>query len=280
MTDKSPILSIITSVLNADDHIEELLKSVKSQQAFNQFEWIVIDGGSRDKTVSILNNNQELIDHLIIEKDNGIYEAWNKGLRYVSGEWILFVGADDRFLNSDSVKKLIEYLQTLSSEVAWITSPVLQFYPNGKTILVGSEWKRSRRRFFSYMNIPHQGVVQRKSLFDEIGLFNENFRIAGDYDWLLRTLKNGYEPHYYNEPTILMSGSGISASPMNSIQSLLEMRASRVALNLKENQLFAWHWSYIKARFKFWIQSMFGDNLSLKLIDLFRVLTFRPTIYS
>lgn len=99
-------ISIITVTYNAEKSLPDTLKSVFEQTVFNEVEYIVIDGASTDGTLSILNENKEYIDRFISEKDQGIFDAMNKGIRLASAPWILFMNAGDTFYDKNTIASL------------------------------------------------------------------------------------------------------------------------------------------------------------------------------
>ena len=99
-----PLISVITVVLNGEKYLEEAILSVV-KQTYDNVEYIIIDGGSTDKTIDIIRKYEHLIDYWISEKDNGLYNAMNKGIALSRGEFIGFVGSDD-YLHLDTLEKL------------------------------------------------------------------------------------------------------------------------------------------------------------------------------
>lgn len=99
---ESPSISVIVATYNSSDTLQYLFNSFRSQESEN-FDLIIIDGGSADGTVDIIKKNERMIRTWISEPDSGIYEAWNKGLSLVRSEWVCFLGSDDFLLNSKSI---------------------------------------------------------------------------------------------------------------------------------------------------------------------------------
>ena len=100
-----PLISIITITYNAQDFLERTLKSVRNQTS-TDFEYILIDGGSKDNTMDLVKSNKELFTVIISEKDEGLYDAMNKGLRNASGEYVWFMNAGDEIAEMDAIEKL------------------------------------------------------------------------------------------------------------------------------------------------------------------------------
>ena len=186
-----PLISIVTAVFNGKDYLEEAILSVINQ-TYDNVEYIIIDGGSTDGTLDIIKKYTDKIDYWISEKDKGIYDAWNKAVQISCGQWIGFLGADD-FYELNAIQMYVENIN-LNTEVEFISSQCY-FCTKDKKILrkIGKSW--NWKDFSIYMNIAHVGSLHRKSLFEKYGIYDINFKVCGDYDFLLRAgdkLKAGF----------------------------------------------------------------------------------------
>ena len=110
-SDKSPFLSIITVVYNNEDFIEDCIKSVVLQN-YENYEYIIIDGGSTDNTLEIIKKYKDNISKLVSEKDTGIYDAFNKGLNCANGEYIGFLNSDDYYSDNNVLSSIVEKIKT------------------------------------------------------------------------------------------------------------------------------------------------------------------------
>ena len=170
-----PKISIITVVYNAVRTLEETILSVINQN-FENYEYIIIDGGSTDGTVEIIKKNQDKITLWISESDGGIYEAMNKGVSLSRGEWIYFLGADDLFYNNFVLQNL-SILMLDSSKV---------YYGNvlfkNKNIIYDGAFN-----FFKIAtrNICHQSILYCRQVFEEFD-YNLRYKIYADYDLNLK----------------------------------------------------------------------------------------------
>lgn len=181
-----PLISIITVVYNGEKYLEETILSIINQ-TYNNIEYIIIDGGSTDSTLDIIQKYQDKISYWISEKDKGIYDAWNKGISFTHGEWIMFLGADD-FLTPNALEKYIHLISTLPIGVKFISGKIDLIDENKNHIAtIGKPWKW--KTFKRYMNVAHVGSLHHKSLFKEYGIFDTSYKIAGDYEFLLRAKK-------------------------------------------------------------------------------------------
>uniref|UniRef100_UPI0040476911 glycosyltransferase family 2 protein n=1 Tax=Algoriphagus sp. TaxID=1872435 RepID=UPI0040476911 len=207
MSDNLPKISIITSVFNAVDTIEDCILSVLKLN-YNNIEFIIIDGGSTDGTLLLINNYLNKIDYFISENDFGIYDAWNKGILISTGQWILFLGADDK-LKVDAISNL----------TAPIINPLIKFngdYISGRSEIIhntfllrisGDKWNWST--FRKYMSTAQCAALHNRNLYNEIGFYDVSFKIAGDYELLLRK-KDKLKTFFIDKVVVEFRTGGVS----------------------------------------------------------------------
>ena len=177
-----PELSIIIATLNENAVIGRCLESI-SKQTYADFQLIIMDGISTDGTVNIIDRYNHLYHTFESSSDNGIYSAWNKALHKATGDWVMFLGADDYLVNDNILNELMRFARVTSADLVTVRNAEID--SEGKQVKIyGEPWQWSR--FKKYMNICHVGVLHRRTLFDEYGLFDEKYKIAGDYDFLMR----------------------------------------------------------------------------------------------
>lgn len=207
-------ISIIIATYNADKVLQRCLNSIRHQKT-EKVELLIIDGNSKDKTMEIVNKNKDIIDYTVSEPDKGIYDAWNKGIKASSGEWIQFLGSDDMLLDG----AIVFYLDYLNKE------PGLDQYDIifGRCWMVDEKGKRLRvmggeyswEQFRHYMRLSHGSALHNRHLFEKVGLFSLQFRICADYELLLRKILNA---KYVDREIIAMQIGGMS----NSIAGLVD----------------------------------------------------------
>lgn len=201
--------SIITAVYNAESCLERAINSVISQQGAD-FEFIVIDGGSKDNTVEIIKKYSEHISYWISERDRGIYDAWNKGVLKAKGEWILFLGADDLLL-PDALHKYQVFIDTMAGpDTMYISSRIRMIDAKGNVTRVKG-WPWEWPYFLREMTVAHPGSLHSRLLFEKYGLFNIDYKITGDYELLLRP-KEELKTLFMDYITVDMSEGGASDS--------------------------------------------------------------------
>jgi glycosyltransferase involved in cell wall biosynthesis len=177
------------STFNAQLTVKIALESLNSQ-TFRDFELVVADGASKDKTLEIINTYTGLNIKIISEPDKGIYDSWNKALKIAEGDFIYFLGADDQLKDHETFHILSEFLLKNRGSRCLIYGKVEFVDEAGIAWRMGGEsWDVSKKTFFSHMCIPHQGVFHSRALIEAVGSFDDSYRIMGDYEWLLRAVK-------------------------------------------------------------------------------------------
>ena len=200
-----PKITVITAVYNCSKFIERAILSVISQ-SYDNIEFIVIDGGSSDGTIDIIKKYESKINYWLSENDNGIYDAWNKGISNSSGKWISFLGADDIYL-PNAIENYVLMINKYKN-VQYVSSKVRLISEAGEYLkTVGAAW--SWPYFKKNMNVAHVGSLHNRSMFNQKGLFNQDFKIAGDYEFLLR-FNSALRALYLNNVTVEMMDGGIS----------------------------------------------------------------------
>lgn len=168
----NPLITIITSVFNADSTLEKSINSVINQ-SYDNIEYIIIDGGSKDNTIEILKKYEDCIDYWISEQDKGVYQAMNKGINLATGKWIYFLGADDELLDSNVLNDVMK--TNFIDQYSLLYGDIL--YDNQKLITgLYSKFSLKRRN-----TIHHQAAIYSMKLFDNFR-YNESFRISSDYE--------------------------------------------------------------------------------------------------
>ncbi|HSH72710.1 MAG TPA: glycosyltransferase family 2 protein [Methylophilaceae bacterium] len=271
MSQPLPLVSIIVAVFNAGKTLQQCIDSVASQ-TYAHKQLIIIDGGSTDNTVEVIKKSSEKINFSISEKDRGIYDAWNKGLTQAQGEWVCFLGADDYLYNSQVIENMIFKIQDLPDEIQIAYGQVALVDDAGKEKeLLGQDWSEIKQQIKQVMCIPHPAVFHRRTLFEQSGNFNGKFRIAGDYEMLLRALKNGDAYSVMGLIVVAMRVGGVSSKPGNAIESFKEMRLAQKihGLNAINSVLFL---RIFKEHLRKVLWSILGEKYAKKLLDFMRYL--------
>lgn len=205
-----PLLSIITATYNSESTLDETIKSILNQ-SYTNFEYIIVDGKSKDSTVNIIKKYEPLFKEKnisytwISEMDSGIYNAWNKGLKLATGDWISFLGSDDIYLDG-ALEKYANVI-LLNSNADLIHSKVKIYDKTHFIREIDQNW--NWRQFKKRMNIAHAGAFHNNDYFKKYGNYNDGYRIAGDYEMLLRA-KSHLKTIFIDEFTVIMQEGGIS----------------------------------------------------------------------
>lgn len=206
------LISIITATYDSEKTLKKTLKSVLDQRA-TDFEYIIIDGNSDDRTVEIIKEycpkfkEKGIKFNYISEPDKGIYDAFNKGIELSCGKWITYLGSDD-YYNNDNVIGFFSTKLKENYESDWVYSKIRLINKKGKELRVFNErWKWNK--FKKHMYVPHAGSFHNRNYFLEYGFFDINFKVAGDYEVLLRKKKD-LKTHFVDFIAVNMINSGIS----------------------------------------------------------------------
>jgi len=199
-------ISIITVCYNSSKTIERTINSVLKQKNKN-IEYIIIDGASTDSTVSILNKYQNNISKIISEKDDGIYDALNKGVQLAKGDIIGFLHADD-FYPSNNILSTVEDVFMDNEEINLAFGDVVFVNNEGGIIRYYSGKKFN---FDIGIMPPHPSVFIKKKCYDKFGYFNTKYKIASDYDLLFRFMSLHKLQYEYSKDIIVhMALGGVS----------------------------------------------------------------------
>ena len=189
MTNHNHSLSVITVVKNDQKNIEKTIKSVIANKKGLNLEYIIIDGKSDDKTLSIIKKYKKKINKIISEKDKGIYDAMNKGINLSNNDIIVFCNSGD-FFYKNSLKKIINIFNR--KDYDFIFGTVVRNYTKSK--IIKSKYDPSRIYYnFDFATAHSTGFFLKKKIYNKIGKYNLKFKCSADYDLYFRLIKNGYK---------------------------------------------------------------------------------------
>lgn len=205
-------VSIITVAFNSATTIRDTIESVLSQD-YPQIEYIVVDGGSTDGTQDIVREYGARVSRLISEPDRGIYDAMNKGIGLATGDVIGFLNSDDMYIDSTAVSQLMTAMDSQKSDCVFAdliyvapenTNQILRYYNSGK-------FKPS---LFQYGWMPaHPTFFAKKAMYEKAGLFSLDYKIAADFELLVRMLAVNMASYaYLPKPIVRMRAGGVSTS--------------------------------------------------------------------
>lgn len=269
---RRPLITVVLAVLNGAKYIEDAILSVIGQ-TYDQVEYIVIDGVSTDGSVDIIRRFEYAIDYWVSEPDLGIYDALNKGVSLALGEWICVVGADDYFLSNEVIEKMAARLVDCDPSVKLAYGNVAMVGGNGILCLVGEEWPKAKAKMKQGMSVPYPGLMHRRTWFERYGLYDSAYRIAGDYEMLLRGWPHEEAEYLQGLQTVAMRTGGISNSSRSAMLSERETREAQQRHGIRMPYLMKVS-SFCRSSLRFMMQRLLGDNIIWRLHSVLS--KFRP----
>jgi glycosyltransferase involved in cell wall biosynthesis len=180
-----PLVSIITVVYNSQNLLEKTILSIINQ-TYTNIEYLIIDGASTDKTIDIIKKYETSITKWISEKDNGLYDAMNKGLKMASGNYVWFINSGDKIYSPDTLQKLINQINSLP-DIIYGETEIIDINGNELGLRRHSAPDKLNWKILSRgMLVCHQSVLVKRELATE---YNLKYRHSSDFDWLIRVLK-------------------------------------------------------------------------------------------
>lgn len=201
-------ISIITITYNSAKTLSRALESVQGQ-TYKQIEHVIVDGASMDGTRELIEAYAARYKNVrwVSEKDDGIYNAINKGIAMATGDVIGFLHSDDVFNSSDSIEQIAHAFERTDADIIYGD---LQYCRAGKVV---RRWQSNafhpRSLKYGWMP-PHPTVYVRREVYQQVGSYDEWFRISADYDMILRLFKAGYKTHYIPSVLVSMETGGAS----------------------------------------------------------------------
>lgn len=207
------LLSIITINYNNDKGLESTIQSVISQ-TYQDFEYLIIDGGSTDESVAYIENQSSKINYWVSEPDNGIYSAMNKGIAKSNGEYLLFLNSGDSLNGSNALKNFIEH-QNFKGDIIYGDYKFEvgeKVYPDSLSPL-----------FFVRTSLPHQSTFFKRQVFDIMGFYDERYKIVADRAFYIKCfLSNQFVFKHINYPLTVFDLSGVSNDSLYKEKQFLE----------------------------------------------------------
>ncbi len=274
----APLISIVIATKNAASLLPRCLDSIRAQ-SFRDLEVLVADGASTDGTLDVIRAYADVVTAWDSQPDTGPYAARNRMLPRAKGDWIYFLGADDWLLNSLALETMAPHLRGAFPRYRVVYSRVQLIDLGGRLVdELGEPWDRCRDAFRSRCCLAHQGDMHHRRSFEEHGLFDEEFKMAGDYELLLRELKDK-DALFVPALTAAMGFGGQTTDLSHAYRLLDETRKALVMHGMAPPRL---RWAYLM--FTAWcylkLQRVIGDRAARRLADAYRVLTLRKPRYS
>lgn len=210
MNNKLLKISIVTVCKNPGSAIERTIQSV-IQQTHPALEYIIIDGTSDDGTQELIEKYTNSVSKVISEPDNGIYDAMNKGISQSTGDFIAFLNAGDYLIHPTVVEIVVQKIrQAKWTDIDVVYGDVITFEPTNGRAWIGENRPLSKLSLYSG-SLPHPATLHHRDAFKKNGLYNSEFKIAGDYEWFVRGHeKNSLSFRHLNVVMAVFINDGIS----------------------------------------------------------------------
>lgn len=269
-----PIITIITSTYNVVRDLQWTIDSIR-EQTYPNIQWIIADGASTDGTFAMLEENGDLIDYWFSEPDTGIYDAWNKALEHIKGDWVQFIGAGDELYETNTLEKVAIYLKDAYPKYKLVYGQVMHISEKGrkKLYVSGEPWGYYQRKWSTYVRpeIPeHPAIYHHVSLFQDTK-FDTKLKISADSLFILQALKQNNTMSFIEIIVDKFVVGGISDSFDSYSVIYNEMRYIRNTVGFSVPL-------HIRAvgKTKYWFKTnlikVFGLEKSMKITDGIRVL--------
>lgn len=226
-------VSIITVCFNSEKTIRYTIESV-IKQTYKNIEYIIVDGRSTDNTISIINEYEQNISHFISEKDNGIYDAFNKGIGLANGEIIGIINSDDTYYSETIIQTVVDNfikynVDSIYGDLVYVKKP------NSTEIV--RYWKSRQYQKGSFakgFHPPHPTFFVKRNIYNSLGLYNTKLQIASDFELMLRFLEvNNISTHHIKQPLVKMSIGGESGKNIKNIY----IGNRNILISFKENNI-------------------------------------------
>ena len=224
---EQPLISIITVVYNSEDYIEATIKSVLNQ-GYGNYEYIIVDGNSSDRTLKIIQQYDHLVDYWISQSDRGIYDAMNKGIALAKGKIIGILNSGDLY-SSDALAIVAQlYLENQAQESLIITGAMYRFDQRSQLKFKQERSEIDLHRDINVgMPLNHPATFVTKKVYETIGYFNPQYKIGGDHDFLFRVYHAQEVKFVFtNQVLASMSMGGVSEK----LSSLWTRAAEKIAI--------------------------------------------------
>ncbi len=247
-----PRISVVTVVKNGHQFIEQTIKSVLGQ-SYENVEYIVIDGSSTDGTVDIIRSYESRLTRWLSEPDKGIADAFNKGLALATGDYVMFLNADDALISS-------EVLEHIAHEIVRTGFPVLIYGDcnvldrESDEVLYRADIAFSGKGLRRGQMLPHPSLFTHRSYFEKYVEFDVRFKMGMDYEWLLR---GGLKERVVHVPLLVTSVRNGGMSTLDRARAVDE-----IILALKKNHLISSAWGEYRLRAYFQLRAVVKNILS------------------
>jgi glycosyltransferase involved in cell wall biosynthesis len=243
----------------------------------DRLEVLVIDGGSTDGAPAIIAQHAARLAYWVSEPDRGIYHAWNKALDHAKGEWLWFVGAGDDLPPSLSLHELASELDAVPRDVliAYGIAELRSDGPGGGGRL-GAPWTEVKPDLRETIPFAHGATFHRRAFFDRHGPFDERYRIAGDYELLLRELVHR-DPVFIPRVVVRIAPGGVSSNAAHDGRRVREKHLARRTHGLTRLPEWASP-TVVRVVIRSWLVRRFGQETADRVRSIYRRVLRRPGV--
>ncbi len=225
----SKLLSIVTVCLNDNELLEKTIKSIRTQ-TFDDFEYIIVDGGSTDSTIQTINKNLDIIDLWISEKDNGIYDAFNKGINLANGKYIHLLNAGDIYFSELSLSLL-----NFQLDYNFLCNSVLKKSSNDWV------WLPRLNEKSNFIDVSHPGLIVKKSFYNK-NKYSTKYSFVSDNLFISKYVKPK-ETFASDQILVIMSDGGVSTK--FSLKHEVEKHKLLFCENYRQKEKLILHFKYL-----------------------------------
>lgn len=230
-------VSIITSCFNREETIGNTIESVLSQ-TYSDIEYIVVDGASKDSSLSVINQYKDNISTIISEPDHGMYEGINKGIRVATGDIVGLMHSDDFFYSKDIISHLVQEFERTNADLIYGNGLFVDYRDTTRAIRNWKSGTYNRKKMKRGWLPLHPTVYIKRELINTFGLYDESFKIAADSEFLVRYMyKANLKISYLDEYIVRMRMGGLSTHPSKMKEKWAE------DLRLYQNHGFSPYWA-------------------------------------
>ncbi len=277
MDRREPKMTIITSVLNGSATLGRLLDSLAAQH-YPEWEHIVMDGGSTDGTVDLLQARRSRIAYFESAPDRGIYHAWNKALEHAAGEWYCFLGADDFLWDAHVLDRIAPHLAAAAGEYRIVYGTTNVMTAAGEILAqLGEPWAAVRPKMRENMALPNPSTFYHRDLFTEHGAFDEAFSIAGDYEFVLRELRRGEALFIEGLVVAGMQEGGRSVNRAHAVETVRQVLEARHRHGFSRIPVRC-HPRLLRVRLHTRLARLLGEEAALRIVNRYRAVAGRPPL--
>lgn len=205
-------ISIITVTYNSEKTIKDTIESILKQD-YENYEHIIVDGNSKDSTMDIVKQYESKYNgklKYISEKDNGIYDAMNKGIKMATGDIIGLLNSDDILAKENVLSKIVDKFKKTDCDGTYAN---LIFMDSETMSIPKRIWKSEKGSLYNGWHPAHPTLYLKKEVYNKIGFFNLKYRIVADYDFMIRVMKdNTIKLEYINDYIVYMRAGGTSTA--------------------------------------------------------------------